>query len=42
VQVASDLRTTERLTQAAHDLGEMEVESVGAEAAAATTRDSPR
>jgi hypothetical protein len=42
VQSASDLRTTERLTQAAHDLGEMEVEAVGAEAAAATTRDSRR
>ena len=42
VQAAPDLRTTERLTQAAHDLGEMEVEAVGAEAAAAATRDSPR
>ncbi len=42
VQAAPDLRTTERLTQAAHDLGEMEVEAVRAEAAAAATRDSPR
>jgi len=44
VQSATDVRSTDRLTQAAHDLGEMEVESVGAEAAAAaaTTRDSPR
>jgi hypothetical protein len=42
VQSATDLRSVERLTQAAHDLGELEVESVGAEAAAAATRDSRR
>jgi len=37
---APDAHTAERLGQAARDLGEQEVESVGAEAAAAATRDA--
>jgi hypothetical protein len=40
VTTAPDARTAERLTQAARDLGEQEVEAVGAEAAAAAARDA--
>jgi hypothetical protein len=39
---APDTRSAQRLSEAAHDLGELEVEAVGAEAAAAAARETPR
>jgi hypothetical protein len=39
---APDTRSAQRLSEAARDLGELEVEAVGAEAAAAAARETPR